>query len=200
MTACLGLILSEALKEMSSGGRRYLPEVDSEQAYNEPRQIPVRVSRVRIPQGRAYDEVSVGDEFDYVLTITEAHLVTAAGLFGDFNPLHVDETFARQSRFGGRILHGPFTSAFVAAPVGIYFSGTAIAYLEHDCRFLAPVKPGDTLRACWKVADKSDKPKFEGGVIALSCSCTNQQDTEVASASGKIMVAARASTRYGSDE
>jgi len=146
---------------------------------------------MRVPQGRAYDEVSVGDEFDYVLTITEAHLVTAAGLFGDFNPLHVDETFASQSRFGGRILHGPFTSAFVAAPVGIYFSGTAIAYLEHSCRFLAPVKPGDTLRASWEITDMTDKPKFRGGVISLSCLCTNQQDIEVANASGKIMVAAR---------
>ena len=146
---------------------------------------------MRVPQGRAYDEVSVGDEFDYVLTITEAHLVTAAGLFGDFNPLHVDETFASQSRFGGRILHGPFTSAFVAAPVGIYFSGTAIAYLEHSCRFLAPVKPGDTLRASWEITDMTDKPKFRGGVISLSCLCINQQDIEVASASGKIMVAAR---------
>ena len=146
---------------------------------------------MRVPQGRAYDEVSVADEFDYVLTITEAHLVTAAGLFGDFNPLHVDETFASQSRFGGRILHGPFTSAFVAAPVGIYFSGTAIAYLEHSCRFLAPVRPGDTLRASWEITDMTDKPKFRGGVISLSCLCTNQQDIEVASASGKIMVAAR---------
>ena len=146
---------------------------------------------MRIPAGRAYDEVSVGDEFDYVLTITETHLVTAAGLFGDFNPLHVDETFASQSRFGGRILHGPFTSAFVAAPVGIYFSGTAIAYLEHSCRFLAPVRPGDTLRASWGITEMTDKPKFQGGGVSLSCLCTNQQDVEVASAAGKIMVAAR---------
>jgi len=146
---------------------------------------------VRVPQGRAYDEVNVGDEFEYVLTITETHLVTAAGLFGDFNPLHVDESFAKQSRFGGRILHGPFISAFVAAPVGIYFSGTAIAYLEHSCRFLAPVKPGDTLQARWEITDMTDKPKFQGGVIGLSCLCTNQQDIEVASASGKIMVAVR---------
>ncbi|MGE4648185.1 MAG: MaoC/PaaZ C-terminal domain-containing protein, partial [Arenicellales bacterium] len=62
---------------------------------------------VRIPEGRAYNQVAVGDEFDYVLTITETHLVNAAGLFGDFNPLHVDENFSSQSRFGGRILHGP---------------------------------------------------------------------------------------------
>ncbi len=144
---------------------------------------------MRIPAGRSFDEVAVGDTFDYVLTITESHLVTAAGLFGDFNPLHVDETFASNSRFGGRILHGPFTSAFVAAPVGIYFSGTAIAYLEHSCRFLAPVKPGDTLRAAWEITDKAEKPKFSGGVVGLSCICTNQRDEQVATALGKIMVA-----------
>ena len=155
---------------------------------------------MRVPQGKAYDEVSVGDEFDYVLTITETHLVTAAGLFGDFNPLHVDETFARQSRFGGRILHGPFTSAFVAAPIGIYFSGTAIAYLEHHCRFLAPVKPGDTLRALWTVTGMTDKPKFQGGVVGLSCTCSNHQQVEVATASGKIMVASRETAQGASDE
>lgn len=143
---------------------------------------------MRVPCGKFYDEVSIGDEFDYVLTITETHLVTASGLFGDFNPLHVDETFAAQSRFGGRILHGPFTSAFIAAPIGIYFAGTAIAYLEHNCKFMAPVRPGDTLRAAWQVIDKQDKPKFEGGVIELTCICDNQNKVKVAAASGKIMV------------
>jgi len=143
---------------------------------------------VRIPQGRAYDQVTVGDEFDYVQTMTETHLVNAAGLFGDFNPLHVDESFASQSRFGGRILHGPFTSAFIAAPIGLYFAGTAIAYLEHNCRFIAPVRPGDTLRAHWRVLSKTDKAKFKGGIVELECSCTNQSNVEVASATGKILV------------
>jgi 3-hydroxybutyryl-CoA dehydratase len=143
---------------------------------------------VRIPEGRAYNQVAIGDEFDYVLTITETHLVNAAGLFGDFNPLHVDESFASQSRFGGRILHGPFTSAFIAAPIGLYFAGTAIAYLEHNCRFIAPVRPGDTLRAYWRVLSKTDKAKFKGGIVELECSCTNQSNIEVASATGKILV------------
>ena len=143
---------------------------------------------MRVPSGKFYDEVSIGDEFDYALTITETHLVTAAGLFGDFNPLHVDETFAAQSRFGGRILHGPFTSAFIAAPIGIYFAGTAIAYLEHNCKFMAPVRPGDTLRAAWQVIVIQEKPKFLCGVIELTCICDNQNKVKVAAASGKIMV------------
>lgn len=141
--------------------------------------------------GKWYGEVSVGDRFGTSVTVTDAHLVLAAGLFGDFNPLHVNEEFAKQSRFGSRILHGPFTSALVSAPVGMYFSGTAIAYLEHACRFTAPVRPGDTLTSEWTVTGKLDKPRHRGGIVVLRCACTNQEREAVAEADGKILVADR---------
>ena len=142
--------------------------------------------------GKWYDEVAVGERFGTRVTVTEAHLVLAAGLFGDFNPLHVDEEFARNSRFGGRILHGPFTSALVSAPVGMYFSGTALAYLEHACRFKAPVRPGDTLTTEWTVREKLDKPKHKGGICVLACVARNQKGDVVLEADGKILVSARA--------
>jgi 3-hydroxybutyryl-CoA dehydratase len=142
-------------------------------------------------QGKWYDEVALGDRFGTSVTVTEAHLVLGAGLFGDFNPLHVDEEFAKRSRFGGRILHGPFTSALISAPVGMYFSGTAIAYLEHGCRFTAPVKPGDTLTTQWTVAEKIDKPKHGGGMFVLEGVAKNQSGDVVVEATGKILVAAR---------
>jgi len=136
----------------------------------------------------------MGDRFAAGLTVTEAHLVLAAGLFGDFNPLHVNEEFSRRSRFGSRILHGPFTSALVSAPVGMYFSGTAIAYLEHACRFTAPVRPGDTLTSEWSVTGKLDKPKHDGGIVVLKCACINQERETVVEADGKILVANRPRT------
>jgi acyl dehydratase len=142
-------------------------------------------------QGRWYDEVAVGERFGTRVTVTEAHLVLGSGLFGDFNPLHVDETFARNSRFGTRILHGPFTAALVTAPVGMYFSGTAIAYLEHACRFKAPVRPGDTLATEWTVAQKLDKPRHAGGICVLQGVSTNQHGEVVVQADGKILVAAK---------
>lgn len=141
--------------------------------------------------GKWYDEVAVGETFGTGLTVTEAHLVLAAGLFGDFNPLHVDEEFAKQSMFGGRILHGPFTSALVSSPVGMYFAGTAIAYMEHACRFKAPVKPGDTLRTYWTVFEKLDKPRHKGGICVMTCVATNQSGAVVVEADGKILVASR---------
>jgi 3-hydroxybutyryl-CoA dehydratase len=142
-------------------------------------------------QGKWYDEVAPGERFGTRVTVTEAHLVLGSGLFGDFNPLHVDEEFARTSMFGTRILHGPFTSALVSAPVGMFFSGTALAYLEHACRFKAPVRPGDTLATEWTVVEKLDKPKHRGGIVVLKAVSKNQKDETVVEADGKILVASR---------
>src|SRR5687767_436841 len=143
--------------------------------------------------GKWYDEVRIGERFGTSVTVTEAHLVLGSGMFGDFNPLHVNEEFAKKSIFGTRILHGPFTSALISAPVGMYFSGTAIAYLEHACRFKAPVRPGDTLASEWTVTGKLDKPKHNGGICVLRCECLNQRKEMVVEAEGKILVATRPS-------
>lgn len=142
--------------------------------------------------GKAYDEIEVGDSFGSAMTVTETHLVLAAGLFGDFNPLHTNEEHGKRSRFGSRILHGPFTSALVSASVGMYFGGTAVAYLEHSCRFKAPVRAGDTLTTTWTIAEKRDKPKHRGGIAVLRGTCRNQEGEVVVEADGKIPVMNRA--------
>jgi acyl dehydratase len=142
--------------------------------------------------GKWYDEVAPGERFGTSLTVTEAHLVLGSGLFGDFNPLHVDEEFSKKSMFGTRVLHGPFTGALISAPVGMYFSGTALAYLEHACRFKAPVRPGDTLTSEWAVMAKLDKPKHKGGIVVLRCTCRNQNGEIVVEAEGRLLVASRA--------
>ncbi|MSP95729.1 MAG: MaoC family dehydratase [Betaproteobacteria bacterium] len=138
--------------------------------------------------GKWYDEVAVGDTFGTRLTVTETHLVLGAGLFGDFNPLHVDETFAANSIYGTRILHGPFTGALISSPIGMYFAGTAIAYIEHSCRFKAPVKPGDTLTTRWTVTNKLDKPRHKGGIVVMECVATNQTGVAAVEADGKLLV------------
>jgi len=140
-------------------------------------------------QGRKYSEVAVGEIFVERMEITPAHLTTGAALIGDFNPLHVDQDFAARSRFGGCILHGVITSAIIGAPVGMIFAGTAIGYLEHNCKFLAPVRAGDTLTTTWTVETKEDKPKHGGGVVRLSATCVNQTGVAVAQATGAMLVA-----------
>ena len=141
--------------------------------------------------GAWFDEVRVGDRFARALTVTETHLVLGAGLIGDFNPHHVDETYARESRFGTRILHGMLTSAIMGAPVGMRFHGTALAYLEHNTRFTAPVRAGDTLTTTWTVTELLPKPRQSGGIVVLTGVAQNQEGVTVAEALGKILVANR---------
>ena len=141
--------------------------------------------------GKGFNQTVVGETFSTSLTVTEAHLVLAAGLFGDFNPLHVDDSHATQSRLGGRVLHGPFTSALISAPAGMYFHTTAIAYLEHNCRFKAPVRPGDTLKTTWTIVERLEKPGHGGGILVMQARCTNQRGDLVAEADGKMLVADR---------
>ncbi len=139
--------------------------------------------------GKWYDEVNVGERFGASLTVTETHIVLGAGMFGDFNPLHTDEEFSKKSLFRGRVLHGPFTSALISSPVGMYFGGTAIAYLEHSCRFKTPVRAGDTITTSWTVTGKADKPKHKGGIIEMSAVANNQRGEVAVEAEGKILVA-----------
>ena len=140
--------------------------------------------------GRHYDRIAVGESFTSAMTITESHIQLGAGLIADFNPLHVDETFARRSAFGSRILHGVITSAIMGGPVGMIFAGTALGYLEHNTRFLAPVRVGDTLTLEWQVTERIDKPAKHGGVVVLAGRAVNQDGVCVATATGKMLVAA----------
>jgi acyl dehydratase len=144
--------------------------------------------------GAWFDDVRVGDTFASALTVTETHIVLGAGLIGDFNPHHVNAEFAKTTRFGTPILHGMLTSSIMGAAVGMYFHGTAIAYLEHRARFLAPVRSDDTLTTTWTVTDLLDKPRHGGGIVVLDAKAIIQDGIVVAEAEARIMVSARAAS------
>ena len=91
-------------------------------------------------QGKWYDEIALGERFGTGVTVTEAHLVLGSGMFGDFNPLHVNEEFSKASMFGTRILHGPFTSALVAAM-------SRCTRCEPSTRKAAPSRPATSTSA-----------------------------------------------------
>jgi acyl dehydratase len=139
--------------------------------------------------GRGYNELEVGNKFESSMTLTETHIVLGAGLFGDLNPLHVNESFGKKTRFGGRIGHGYLTSNVMAAQMGMILYGTAVAYVEHSIRFIAPVRAGDTLTSTWTVTAKDDKPKHGGGMVSFAGVCVNQEGTKVAEADAKLLVA-----------
>jgi 3-hydroxybutyryl-CoA dehydratase len=145
-----------------------------------------------VGSGRWFDEVRAGDSFLSALTVTETHIVVGGGLIGDSNPHHMNAEYAKGTRFGTPILHGMLTSSIMGAAVGMYFHGTAIAYLEHRARFIAPVRAGDTLTTTWTITETIDKPKHDGGIVVLAGSATNQGGAVVAEAEARMLVSNRA--------
>ncbi len=141
--------------------------------------------------GKWFEELNLGPTFGSSLTITEAHLVLGAGLFGDFNPLHVNEAYAKKTRFGSRILHGPFTGALMSASIGMFFSGTAIAYLQHDCKFLSPIRAGDTVTTKWTITELISKSQKNAGIVTMYGECTQDNGDVAAQANGKILISCK---------
>jgi acyl dehydratase len=137
---------------------------------------------------KRFADTRLGEQFVRVERITERHLDEGARLIGDFNPLHVDEDFARRSRHRGRILHGVITSALIGAELGMVYAGTAIGYLEHNARFLAPVRIGDELTITWTVTELIPKPRHDGGIVVAEAVAVNQDGVAVCTASGRMLV------------
>lgn len=147
------------------------------------------VPRPRAPYaGRKFSQFAVGERFGEDVLVADRHLADGARLIGDYNPLHVDADFAERSLFGGTILHGVLTSALMSASFGNLVAGTAIGYLDHNARFLAPVRAGDTLRITWTVVALAPKPARGGGIVSAECQALNQHGVLVATATGKMMV------------
>jgi acyl dehydratase len=137
---------------------------------------------------RGFNDVEAGQVFSHSVTVTESHLVFAAGLFGDFHPLHTNEEYAKRSRFGHRIAHGPLNIGIMASVLGNYFAGAAGPYLEQTVRFKAPVAPGDTVTTTWEILEKIPKEKLEGGILHLTVQMHNQNQELVLEGEGKIIL------------
>jgi 3-hydroxybutyryl-CoA dehydratase len=144
--------------------------------------------------GPTFEQVSVGDVFSGSMTVTETHVVIAAGLFGDFAPLHVDEEYARGTAFGTRIAHGTLTTGIMAGVLSGYFHGTAIGYLEQDVRFRNPLLPGDTVTSEWEVLEKVEKRKLGGGIVALRITCRKQDGRTILEGTAKAIIRGQAAS------
>jgi 3-hydroxybutyryl-CoA dehydratase len=95
--------------------------------------------------GYFIEDLTVGMSASYAKTITEADIVIFAGISGDNNPLHLNEEFASESIFKGRIAHGMLTAVFISTVLGTKLPGPGCVYLNQDVKFKAPVRPGETV-------------------------------------------------------
>ncbi|WP_288842140.1 MaoC family dehydratase [uncultured Deefgea sp.] len=96
---------------------------------------------------RFLNQIVVGDSDEFRKTLTETDVVLFAGLSGDNNPMHIDEEFASQTQFAGRIAHGMLTASLISTVIGTKLPGPGCIYMGQNLRFVKPVRIGDTVTA-----------------------------------------------------
>jgi 3-hydroxybutyryl-CoA dehydratase len=80
-------------------------------------------------------------------TVTEADIILFAGVSTDINPAHLNEEYAKETQFGGRIAHGMLSASFISAVLANKLPGAGTIYLGQTLKFKAPVRIGDTVTA-----------------------------------------------------
>ena len=98
-----------------------------------------------------------------------------AGITGDFNPMHMNEEYAKITPFKQRIAHGPIAASLIAPVLGTKLPGLGTIAVESSSRYLAPVMIGDTITARGEVIEKDE----ERNLVTMKLTFFNQHGTVV---------------------
>jgi 3-hydroxybutyryl-CoA dehydratase len=118
--------------------------------------------------------------------VTQEHINLYATASGDFNPIHIDPEFARQTPLGGTIAHGMLILAYISEFMTNSFGQNWLSSGSLSARFKAPARPGDTITVSGEII----KIQKEDGFTSIYCDvlCQNQQGEAIIICETKVRV------------
>ena len=121
-----------------------------------------------MPRGTiVIEDIEVGMTRHLRKTVTDRDIELFAEVSTDRNPVHLDDAYAQDTIFGGRIAHGMLTAGLISAVIGEQLPGHGTIYLGQSLKFLAPVRPGDTVLAEVTVREID----YARRRVTLDCAC-----------------------------
>jgi 3-hydroxybutyryl-CoA dehydratase len=136
-----------------------------------------------VPDKRRYEDIKVGERATASKTITEADISTFAALSGDLNPIHVDEEYAKRTRWQGRIAHGMLVAGLVTQTLSA-IGGEGAVHVSQEVSFAAPVRIGDTVTVVSEVTGKIEEKRR----LLVGSTWTNQDGTIVIAGRGELLL------------
>ena len=133
--------------------------------------------------GYKFEELSVGMAHETVHTITEEDIDLFAKVSGDYNPIHMDEEYAKKTPFGQRIAHGALTASYISGILGNDLPGPGAIFTHLEMRFRRPVFIGSTVIARAEIIELFER----GNRATLKITCT-VDDKVVVGGEAKVMV------------
>lgn len=128
--------------------------------------------------------VSVGDKASRRKSFSDDDVRAFAQISGDTNPIHLDDHYAAQTRFGRRLVHGMLTASLLSATLANDLPGEGTIYLSQSLQFKAPVFIGDTITATVEVTAF----RAERGIATLATTCTNQDGAVVLQGEAVVLI------------
>ena len=113
------------------------------------------------------EDLEIGMTRHLTKEITDLDIELFAQVSTDRNPVHLDDAYAMDTIFGGRIAHGMLTAGLVSAVIGEQLPGHGTIYMKQSLTFLAPVRPGDLVEATVTVTDMD----YAKRRVILACKC-----------------------------
>ena len=121
-----------------------------------------------LPRGTiCIEDIEMGMTRYVQKTVTDRDIEMFAEVSTDRNPVHLDDAYAQDTIFEGRIAHGMLTAGLISAVIGEQLPGHGTIYMGQNLKFLAPVRPGDTVRAEVEVVDI----EYAKRRVKLDCRC-----------------------------
>ena len=139
------------------------------------------------PRGYTFEEIELGMKAGIEKEVREEDIVAFAGVSGDYNLVHLDEAFARETRFGARISHGMLTASYISAVFGMRLPGPGAIYVTQTLNFKRPVWIGDVIRTTVTVAEMFPAKRR----VRFECQCLNGEDKVVLEGEAMMMIPAR---------
>lgn len=137
-------------------------------------------------ENRTFDEIAIGDAASLGRTLCKDDIMLFAAISGDVNPAHVDEEYARSSKFGQVIAHGLWGGTLISTVLGTQLPGPGAIYLNQSLRFVRPVVLGDTITVTVTVQQKDERKHR----IIFDCVCVNQRGEPVITGTAEVIAPA----------
>jgi 3-hydroxybutyryl-CoA dehydratase len=108
-------------------------------------------------KGKTFAELAVGMTVSIQNTVSEQDVIDFARVSGDYNPLHMDEAYAKTTIFGTRIAHGALTASYISAVLGNDLPGPGAVFMDLNLKFVRPVRIGDTVVSTAEVIEMIER-------------------------------------------
>ena len=133
--------------------------------------------------GMTIRQFSLSQTFEKTVTVTEEMIENFARATGDKNPIHLDETYAKETMFKTRIAHGMLQAGILSGILGMEFPGIGTIYLSQTLKFTKPVFIGDAVTFRLKVLEVNT----EKNRLLLETTCTNSGGDMVLRGEAQVM-------------